>query len=741
MSFSKEEGLLYYQHKKPLYTSAKTPQWRPGINGKTDKALLFDGSATYIEYSPEELCIQGNCFSVCLWVAPRAFEWDAPDAADKGEEALTALLSQYNKQNKQGVLLGFQRFGRPCFQLGTGDKWYTLWAGEERLKKYQWNQLAASYDGKAGEMKLFLNGKEIASMTIEKGKKIAAAKSENLLIGKNSHAEQMAAGSLNMFSGLMDELHIYKSAITEKQLAYTQAPEIKYEDIQLENLLTDDIYKTQYHGGPYQHWMNEPHAPLFYNGKYHLFFQTNSIGTYWRNICWGHLVSDDMVNWKPVKNAIEPVENSVVPDGVWSGGAGFDKNGIPLLFFTAGNDSFAKEGLISNQNIGLAYPADLNDPELTDWIIYEELAVKQQPGQGRTGEFRDPHIWQEGGKWNMLVCSGASDSKGGSALLFQTERLELLPDGNIDMNWIYRGPVYEMENQSMVYGNTWELPVILPVENESGTLKKHVFIFSPAPASLADNKIYYFTGDFNCETGKFLPDEKYHGLPSILDYGNNVFTGPSAFINPNDNKVCLFSIMQDQRNGAEEGAAGWAHCAGLTRNIYLNEDGSDLYVSPIKEAAVLRDECLLDLNNINLEGANEKLKSVSGDLLLIQAKLSLSEKDKIGIWIKSNGKKDGTFFEYDAENKILAGQTKNKGKSAGLNRVSHSFEIKSGELEMEIYIDRSLIEAFFNREKSISMRSYSDFNSQGISFFSENINPSDKTIKELKIYRLKSIYE
>ena len=32
--------------------------------------------------------------------------------------------------------------------------------------------------------------------------------------------------------------------------------------------------------------------------KYHLFFQSNSIGTYWRNICWGHLISDDMVNWK-----------------------------------------------------------------------------------------------------------------------------------------------------------------------------------------------------------------------------------------------------------------------------------------------------------------------------------------------------------------------------------------------------------------------------------------------------------
>ena len=51
-----------------------------------------------------------------------------------------------------------------------------------------------------------------------------------------------------------------------------------------------------------------------------------------------------MVHWRPVRDALVPTENSVVPDGVWSGGAALDKNGVPVLFFTAGNDSFRKEG-------------------------------------------------------------------------------------------------------------------------------------------------------------------------------------------------------------------------------------------------------------------------------------------------------------------------------------------------------------------------------------------------------------
>ena len=63
----------------------------------------------------------------------------------------------------------------------------------------------------------------------------------------------------------------------------------------------------------------------------------------------------------------------------------------------------------------------------------------------------------------MLVCSGSTSSKGGTALLYTTDTLELKSDGKVDMDWQYRGPVYEMQNQSALYGTSWELPIILPV--------------------------------------------------------------------------------------------------------------------------------------------------------------------------------------------------------------------------------------------------------------------------------------
>ena len=288
-----------------------------------------------------------------------------------------------------------------------------------------------------------------------------------------------------------------------------------------------------------------------------------------------------------------------------------DKNGVPLLSFTAGNDSFAKEGLISNQNIGVAYPADLSDPELTDWVICDTLAIEQKEGQGRAGEFRDPHIWKEGDTWYMLICSGNTEHDGGSALLYETRMLELKPDGTVDMDWVYRGPIYEMENQPITYGTSWELPILLPLTNEAGTITRYAFFISPAPTSVADNKIYYFLGDFDPETGKFTPDEAFADHPALPDYGSNVFTGPSAFADPVSGNTYLFSIMQNQRSGAEEGASDWAHCVGLTRRIWLNDAGTDLKMEPIDNLRTLEEASLVELSDVTLEQANEALKAVA----------------------------------------------------------------------------------------------------------------------------------
>ncbi|MDE6589643.1 MAG: GH32 C-terminal domain-containing protein, partial [Oscillospiraceae bacterium] len=691
---------IAYTFTNAVYSDSRDPEWRSGVSGNS---LLFDGNSNYISYAPEEILVQGSALSVSVWVAPRAFEWDDPNGEANGSEHLTAIVGQYDKDKKQGFILGYQRFGKLFFQAGTGEEWISVNSGDARLEKDAWNHVAASFDGKNGAVTLYLNGQAVGEKSVTAGASIAPAEREYLLVGKNAHGEAIAAGSYQMFSGLMDELKLYGEALP-KETVITQAsvenvPELPYEDVALVNILGSDVNKTQFHGGPYQHWMNEPHAPVYYNGMYHLFFQQNLVGTYWRNISWGHLVSEDMVNWRPLKQAIVPTENTVVPDGVWSGGAALDVNGVPVLFFTAGNDSFAKDGLISNQNIGAAYPADLNDPELTDWVICDELAIQQQPGQGRPGEFRDSHIWREGDSWYMLVCSGSETGPGGAALLYVTDTLEVKGDGKIEMDWQYRGSIYDWENQSMTYGTSWELPILLPLTNEAGTITKYFFCISPAPASLADNKAYFFLGDFDAETGKFTPDESFSGTPALLDYGSNVFTGPSALVDPVSGNTYLFSIMQDQRTGAEEGVSGWAHCVGLARRIWLSDDGTDVKMAPIEALSTLEGDVLAQGSDLSLDEANGQLAGVSGDLLHLRVTADLSGASSFKINVKSNGDKDLTVFSYDTAADTVGGQTRNKGKECKSVYVEGPLSLEDGKLTADIYIDRSLVEAFFNESR------------------------------------------
>ncbi len=729
---------VQYQYLTPAYTDPMDPQWRHvGVEGGS---LLFDGCSTYISYPQEEICVSGSALTVSVWVAPRAFEWDDPNGEYGGNAHLTAIAGQYYKGENQGFLLGYQRFGKLCFEVGTGEDWFTLWADDERLARNEWNHVAAVFDGVEGRMALYLNGDLAASTPVFPDSEIYPAVNEKLLIGKNGYGEQIPAGNYQMFAGLMDEFELFGTALSDadiRALAGRETTPIPYDQIALENILTGDVYKTQYHGGPYQHWMNEPHAPLYYNGVYHLFFQSNSIGTYWRNICWGHLVSDDTVHWRPVKDAIVPTENTVVPDGVWSGGAALDKNGVPVLFFTAGNDSFRNSGLISNQNIGAAYPADLSDKDLTEWVIYPDLAVAQKPGQGRPGEFRDPQIWEEDGRWYMLICSGSENSTGGTALLYVSDTLEVKADGGIDMDWQYVGPVYEMENQSVTYGTSWELPILVKLSNRAGTVDRWAFFISPAPASIADNKVYYFIGDFDRETGKFTPDESMGGLPRILDLGCNVFTGPSILKDPVTGRVCVFSIMQDQRTGPEEAAAGWAHCVGLTRNICLNDEGTDVCVAPDPRVYGLLGGELLSMENCSMEDANEALEGIGGDMLYIRAVLAPQDDKTFGLTCKAGGRRNQTTFTYYTAKGTMDGYTANRGKGAAVNVVEGPVPLRDGKLTMEIFIDRSLVEGFFNGDKSISVRSYAPPEARQITLFSEG----DTRVVSLQVREVSSIYQ
>src|ERR1700746_2720421 len=88
--------------------------------------------------------------------------------------------------------------------------------------------------------------------------------------------------------------------------------------------LASDRLRPQYHLLPAANWMNDPNGPIFYRGRYHMFFQYNPNGASWGFMHWAHATSPDMVRWKHEPVAIAPTPDGYDRDGVFSGSAVLD---------------------------------------------------------------------------------------------------------------------------------------------------------------------------------------------------------------------------------------------------------------------------------------------------------------------------------------------------------------------------------------------------------------------------------
>lgn len=83
--------------------------------------------------------------------------------------------------------------------------------------------------------------------------------------------------------------------------------------------------------------MNDPNGPLFYKGKYHLFFQNVEDSTTWTwGLSWGHATSTDLLHWRQQPPALKPEPGWHDADGCFSGCAIVDTDGRPAIMYTGG---------------------------------------------------------------------------------------------------------------------------------------------------------------------------------------------------------------------------------------------------------------------------------------------------------------------------------------------------------------------------------------------------------------------
>ncbi|HEX9826967.1 MAG TPA: GH32 C-terminal domain-containing protein [Flavobacteriaceae bacterium] len=706
-TFQKDHQVHLYNSPYSLESENPHYLWKP--IGSGGGSLLFDGYSTYMEIEDVKL---SKTFDLSFWIAPRAFD----SAIDN---KLAAIIDYFSKKDSIGFKVGLLKHGQLVIQYDIGNDKKRFMNDQLFLQKNRWNFVNILQDSQT--LKVLLNGKELLKEPLDSSvvDKQFSGNDYVLTIGRNSNASGFGRKfKFNMISGIIDDISI-KPLNDSNKIVLDLDSRLRQDitkHLRLDYTKFDDVFRPKYHAIAPAHWMNEPHAPLYYNGKYHLFYQHNPFGPYWEQIHWGHWVSDDMVHWKHADIALAPEKGTVDPDGIWSGSAYIGQDNTPLLFYTAGNDA-KKE----NQYTSIAYPKDQSDKNLISWE--KSGIIVEKPSEYLHREFRDPFVFKIDSKYYMIVGSGIAE-KGGTAALFESEDAK---------NWNYLHPFYQTDIKKYPFmGGVWELPVFLPLPNEDGT-STNKFIFMVLPLrDEADVEVFYWVGAFDKEAKKFIPDQE---KPSLMDYGDFGFTGQSGLVDPKTNRSIVFSIAQGKFGNIDTYNMGWAHNAGLPISLWLGKS-DELNFAPINELKSLRGKPLIICENCEVSKLKKDLKEIKGDQLEIILEFK-SGKDKKGIIVrKSNSGNPQAMIYFDpTTNSVVFDKIQDNPErkfTAIKAPVSNTKDIK-----LHIYLDKSMIEIYINNQVSITDRIYfTDTDAKYIELmgFEDGIK-----IKKLHIWPMNSI--
>lgn len=751
------------QNAANLFKEPNDPLRRPGVKGQ---ALYMDGFSNNIVN--KDFKAPSSAITMSAWVAPRVFEnivhYDGGSAA-AGHPRMTGIINKGDIEMCEGFLLGYGRLGMWGVQLAltneeTGEDFVVgFYDPINALPLYEWSHVAVSFDGATGYIGLFYNGEKAYEALIPDLVSTSIIYTEEpLRIGRYVSPQIEFGVERQMIAGLLDEVQIYSSALSPKEVGniYKDVdgqghPQLDWKDVALDSSVYEgDRYRPQYHALPPAVWMNEPHSPFYYKGMYHVFYQHNPAGPYWSQIRWGHIVSKDMIHWEYVKDAVAPTAG-ICPEGIWTGGACIGPDGTPWLAITAGTNLYGNPNH-GGQNVAFAHAADPDDPYLTDWVVEDKLVITQPNDntQGEREQFRDPFVWYDDGTYYMMVSTSIPDArKGGSAVVYTSTDMR---------EWQHRGYLYECPfDRYPEQGAHWECVVMLPISTKDGSQTKYILF--DCPQYTVDGYIvecYYWIGTFDKNTCRFIPDDHQ---PKLFDLGRGVYTGQNGFCylteedtaagkSYEQGRTILYAIAQGKDAGtAQNKTAGWAHNFAIPLELWLSDDGTEVIREPIKEVASLREEALYTYSGEGktAEEINGEISNIRGDLLEIRAKITLdptSPDYSAGLFVRYNpntvdGRTERTEIKF-----TNTGVFVERNQASLLDYVSrqpsHVWPRVKNEYEVTILLDRSMLEVYVDGVISFTTRIYPKYgDSDYLKIFDNNANIK---FTELYIYRMSSAY-
>jgi len=451
--------------------------------------------------------------------------------------------------------------------------------------------------------------------------------------------------------------------------------------------------------------MGDPNGIVFYQDRYHVFYQHNPDGfdfgnpnwakvdkvpwgpaanpdipkgiwgRYWGNQHWGHAVSDDLVHWEHWPTALSPTPGGYDDGGCFSGCTVIN-NGVPTIVYTsttripAAGIRTRRAQSIATSNDGMRtwdkHPAN---PVLADVPDHSGLMTA----------WHDPHVWQEGDTWYMALGCGFQNIAG-AVLLYQSPDL---------LHWEYMSPLL-VSTDIANRGDRWLVPDFFPIDDKYVLL---LCVSTPAGECFTT----YAVGDYvdHC----FVPEVE--GVLGPRPAPSAMAT--RSLLDDRGRRIVRSQLGEDRWREAAR-TLGYTGILSLPWQLNLSADLT-LEVEAVEEVCStgkphwhLADVPLAAHEPLHPEG-------LAGDCLEIVADIDVGHAEQVAVKLRcSPDGEEQTAIVFDAKQRRIcldSSQSSTNPNYCGVSRGAPLKLARDEPLHLHLFLDRSVVEAFANRRACV----------------------------------------
>tara|TARA_B100000519_G_scaffold97627_1_gene84920 strand:+ start:227 stop:1759 length:1533 start_codon:yes stop_codon:yes gene_type:complete len=463
----------------------------------------------------------------------------------------------------------------------------------------------------------------------------------------------------------------------------------------LRDQLVGDKFRPKYHFIPPEGQWNDINGAIYWNGRYHLgYLQKISNGPNQLDFSsWQHISSRDLLHWTYHKAYLsEPLEGS--KGDYFNSGDAMEGMETPTII-----TNMPRKGICIYQ---------CHDDNLEHWEpLAENPVISIEDGRNHSSKtlrpkakfpdcvIFDPSGWKEGDTYYALIGNKNYQDgyEGDSTSLFKSKDLR---------SWKYIGPFYKSDRKWTGEEEDCACSDFFPFG------QKHMLLMhTHQPYS----KCQYYIGQYKNE--KFYPETN-----GQISYQGSMLAGPETLIDGKGRRLFWGWIRDAQSTGSH----GWNSIMTVPWHFTSTSDNK-LKIQPVEELKALRYNQQI-FTDVDLSSKDEiVIDGLFSDCMELNLTIDSLKSDRFGLklFCSPDGEEQTTIvydhaqkefvvdFERSSTNQELSYPCGQFGTSLSTGNFKQTVPYNLGRkqaLNLNIFVDRSVIEIFVNGDICIVQRVY-----------------------------------